>query len=165
MQKIDLKKLDKKSKIEIAVTFSMVVALIIILTNSMNTVLQTKKGFEPSSITPVALREIAKRDISISTRSAEIEKAYKEAEAQRAERDVPWGRDPFAARVSLKESSETIPGLRLEGIMWDKDEPCAIINGEVVRKGDKIGPNTIVGIEKSAVIVSDGAKEHRLSFW
>lgn len=165
MGKIDFKQLDKKSKIEIVITSVMVIVLIIILCNSIKTILRTRGPVEPAAITPVAFREIAKRDISISAKSKQIEKAYKEAEAERVAKGAAWGRDPFAAETSLREAEWTISDLSLEGIMWDEKEPYAIINGEVVKKGDKIGKTTVVQIQKDSVIVSDGTEKSILRLW
>lgn len=165
MKKLDLKNLDKKTKIEIAITSVMVIALVIILGNSIKTILRAKRTVKPPPIAPVALMEIARRDISISARSEQIEKAYREAETRRAEKDIPWGRDPFDMKISLPESDWGVAGIKLEGIMWDEKEPYAIINGEVVKKGDKLGKNTVIQIEKDAVIISDGTKGYRLRVW
>lgn len=165
MEKLNLKNLDEKTKIEIAITSIMVIALVIILGNSIKTILRTKKAVKSPPLAPVALREIAKREMSISDKSEQIESLYREAEARRAEKDLPWGRDPFAMKISLQETSWGLSDLKLEGIMWDEKNPCAIINGEVVKKDDKLGKNTVVQIEKDGVIISDGTKRYILRLW
>ncbi|MCK5655963.1 MAG: hypothetical protein KAI03_06715 [Candidatus Aureabacteria bacterium] len=70
-----------------------------------------------------------------------------------------WGRDPFTVpKVSADISVE----LKLNGIMWDKDNPLTIINGKVLKKGDKIGTNTVIGIKQNRVFLSDGNREFEL---
>lgn len=165
MEKIDFKHLNKKSKIEIVITSIMAAVLIIILCNSIETVLRAKTPFKSPSLTPVAFKEIAKRDISISDKSEQVEKAHKETEARRVGEGAAWDRDPFAIETSLRESEWSISDLTLEGVMWDEKEPYAVINGEVVKKGDKLGKTTVVQIQKDSVIVSDGTKKSILRLW
>ena len=47
-------------------------------------------------------------------------------------------------------------GVDLTGILWDKDRPLAIIDGEIVKKGVYVGDKTIVDIKRDRVILSDG---------
>jgi len=47
-------------------------------------------------------------------------------------------------------------GFALTGILWDEVKPLAIIDGEVVKKGDKVGSKVIVDIKEDRVILSDG---------
>ncbi len=70
-----------------------------------------------------------------------------------------WGRDPFTIpKVSADISVE----LKLNGIMWDKDNPLTIINGKVLKRGDKIGTNTVIGIKQDRIFLSDGNCEFEL---
>ena len=72
---------------------------------------------------------------------------------------LSWGRDPFTLpKVSVDISTE----LKLNGIMWDKDNPLTIINGKVLKRGDKIGTNTVIGIKQNRVFLSDGNREFEL---
>ena len=52
--------------------------------------------------------------------------------------------------------------LTINGILWDKKNPLAIINEEIVKVGDKIDSNTVVGIEQDRVILNDGSKDIEL---
>ncbi|MDD5560670.1 MAG: hypothetical protein PHT50_00860 [Candidatus Omnitrophica bacterium] len=64
-------------------------------------------------------------------------------------------RDPFTSSpiISYKNVQS---GLALTGILWDKLKPLAIIDGEVVKKGDRIGNKEVVDIKRDRVILSDG---------
>ena len=67
-----------------------------------------------------------------------------------------WGRSPF----TLKKTTDT--RLTLNGILWDAKNPQAIIKGEIVEVGDKIGPNIVVDIKQDRVILSDGTQDFEL---
>lgn len=66
-----------------------------------------------------------------------------------------WGRNPFTKGAPIKTSS-------LEGILWDEKVPMALISGETVKKGDKIGSSTVIDIQKDRVILNDGTKDIEL---
>jgi len=68
-------------------------------------------------------------------------------------------RDPFVPSDLV--TNEALPkdsgnflsqkSLKLEGIMWDPDDPYVIINDEILRVGDEIEGVTILKIEKESV--------------
>jgi len=64
-------------------------------------------------------------------------------------------RDPFVVPVKTKEKSLPIqpPKLVLKGIAWDKTEPLALINGQVVKEGNTIGGARILKIDFDRVVV------------
>ena len=64
-------------------------------------------------------------------------------------------RDPFTAAPIIIEKNMQ-DGVALTGILWDKDKPMAIIDGEVVKRGGRIGNKTLVEIKRDRVILSDG---------
>jgi hypothetical protein len=73
--------------------------------------------------------------------------------------DAKSKRDPFIPLVTpdgrlLKlEQEEGVTGLLLEGIIYDKHGlSYAIINGEIVKIGDKVGDYQVLKIEKEKVI-------------
>lgn len=70
-----------------------------------------------------------------------------------------WAKDPFSPSGALIEDSGT---LKLSGILWDKENPVAIINKKIVKKGDKIGNNTVVDINQVSVILNDGTQDFEL---
>jgi hypothetical protein len=65
---------------------------------------------------------------------------------------VDWGRNPFVLSQSPKASV-------LEGIMWDSQDPKAIINGYILGVGDPVGPGTIVDIQQNSVTIKNGTIE------
>jgi len=166
MEKIDFKNLDNKSKVQIAVTSVLVVALIIILTNSISTILRKRYPVKPASISPGTFKEIVKRDIGMASKMADIQEPYEYRDAIKSQEDGPWGRDPFSEKAALKGSELVVSDLKLEGILWHHGKsPSAIVNGEIVGEGDKIGGTTVVSIGKDSIIVSDGSKNYKLNLW
>lgn len=81
--------------------------------------------------------------------------------AEAKKRDLVWGRDPFALKA--EEAIAGATELILNGIIWDDKRPYAIINGEIVGKGDKMGEITIMEIRKDSVIIDTGAEKITLS--
>lgn len=73
-------------------------------------------------------------------------------------------RDPFIPLVSksgviLIVRKIDIDGLSIKGIVYSKDSSVAIINDEVVEKGDKIGEYFVSKIEEKRVILEKDNKE------
>jgi hypothetical protein len=64
-------------------------------------------------------------------------------------------RDPFTASPIISEKSLRSE-LSLTGILWDKANPLAIINGNVVKKGQRVGNKAVMDIRQDRVILSDG---------
>ena len=68
-----------------------------------------------------------------------------------------WGQNPFMLKRVPR-------ALYIEGIMWDKKNPKAIINGSIIGIGDYVGPNMVVDIKQNSVIIQgeDGETELQL---
>ena len=69
-----------------------------------------------------------------------------------------WRRSPFV----LSGDGTGYSGMALRGIMWNKRNPKAMIGGEIVGRGDKVGSNKVVEIKEDRVILSDGIKDFEL---
>jgi hypothetical protein len=70
-----------------------------------------------------------------------------------------WSRNPF---FFPGEHGASLEDLHLEGILADKKGFEAVIDGEIVGKGEKIKGNTLVDIKNDAVILNDGKKDFEL---
>ncbi|MBU0759341.1 MAG: general secretion pathway protein GspB [Candidatus Omnitrophica bacterium] len=91
-----------------------------------------------------------------------------------AEEEFTYGakgkRDPFVPLVSeggvYVSDAYGISGIkdiRLEGIVWDEAKgSIAIINGEIVREGQKVGAAEVLRIENNAVVFDIDGEEKRL---
>ena len=67
-----------------------------------------------------------------------------------------WGRNPY---FLPNEHGASLEDLHLEGILTDKKGVMAVIDGEMVSKGEKIKGNTLVDIKDDMVILNDGKKD------
>ncbi len=83
----------------------------------------------------------------------------------------PLARDPFnwsREQISFfkgqepREKSNSIGGLTLSGIIWDKNNPQAVINDRLVTKGETVGDSTIRQILKDLVIFEQNGVAHTL---
>ncbi len=63
----------------------------------------------------------------------------------------------------IREEGKTF-GLQLEGIVWDKTEPMAMINGKIVEEGDKIEGVRIVKILKTTVEIEKEGKHYSIKY-
>ena len=79
-------------------------------------------------------------------------------------------RDPFVPLVGAEKPTAarladvtSIEDMKLEGIATGaKGEAVAIINGELVKTGEKVGDITITSVTKSSVTLNIGGKVHEL---
>ncbi len=71
--------------------------------------------------------------------------------------------DPFvsvAGKDSQASEARKSPALRLQGIIWGGEElKTAVINGEVLRVGQRIDDKELVEIRKDGVLLREGDKE------
>jgi len=65
-----------------------------------------------------------------------------------------WGRNPFSE--SEVSSAGAFSNLRLSGIVWDPEDPQAVINERIVRVGHEIGGSQVVAIKETSVILKEG---------
>ena len=166
MKFIDLKSLDKRSRIEVFITALMVIVFVLIFVNSIRKILASKQQSTGINyISADTFKDMIRRDgIAADTSQVKEQNPYQDAIAQ--EDLLPWGRDPFSEKGSLIGQDTGISDLKLEGILLHHgSHPQAIINGEMVGKGDTIATVTIVDIEKDEVTVSDGEKQYKLRLW
>ena len=76
-------------------------------------------------------------------------------------------RDPFEPLVTstgelrTPRSGNVTGMLHLEGVLWDPQQPMAIVNGTVLRVGDEVEGYHLVEIRPEAIVV-DGGEAGRL---
>jgi hypothetical protein len=139
--------MDKK-RIEIIITVVLVLVLVIVVANSIRTVKQKLKA-------PVPAVTGALHPQTTTAPQAAGQKKKLAAE------DLVWARCPFSGKVySASDKSLT---LKLSGILWDEKMPQALINNEIVKKGESIGNFIVVKINTNSVVVNDGTKDLELT--
>lgn len=83
----------------------------------------------------------------------------------------PLARDPFnwsREQISFfksqepREKSNSIGGLTLSGIIWDKSNPQAVINDHLVTKGETVNDAVIRQILKDLVVFEQNGVSHEL---
>lgn len=106
------------------------------------------------------------RSTTVAVKQAAIMPAQGAAEnvistTRRAKRSQfkTWNRNPFASGFTVSTSSE----LTLNGIIWNKARPKAMIGDTMVSKGDTIGSNKVIDIQPKKVILNDGTKDFELN--
>jgi hypothetical protein len=85
-------------------------------------------------------------------------------------RSPEWRRNPFAgawqrraeAAVTTAMQIETEPDLVIASILHSPERRLAVVNGRIVRAGDRIGSQTIVEIQPRAVVVESSHGARRL---
>ena len=141
----------KKNTVETVVT----AALVIILLFAVASLFERQKN-------AVGKTKITKPKISAQqNQKANITPAapnLKDLEAR--SKALTWGADPFTYRPAHPNGA--VGDLKLDGVVWDKQSPKAIVSGMIVGVGEKVGEYTIVGITPDSVILSDGIKEIEL---
>ena len=69
-----------------------------------------------------------------------------------------WGSNPFMLKRTPK-------AINLEGILWDANDPKAIINGNIVGVGETVEGKMIVEIKANSVIIKgDDGEEFELKY-
>lgn len=141
-------KLQKKDKIQIGITTSLVVVLLFVLGGIGRQGKRSRshgKGPVFPIVQPIALKE---------NRNQGTIRALKE---ETKKMGVP--RDPFSRQIV---SAVTARGLSLSGIAWDQEDPTAIIDSRIVRVGDEIGGYVVTEIRKDAVVLNNGTENLEL---
>jgi hypothetical protein len=139
----------KKSLIQLSITVVLLIVLIFLLANS-------SKRPQHSSLTPESAISASRISLAVSPIPGSSGKGgnlYNLLEQQ--SKSIELKRDPFISVPIVSEKS-LHPEISLTGILWDKAKPLAIIDGNVVKKGQRVGNKTIVEIKQDRVILSDG---------
>jgi len=71
-------------------------------------------------------------------------------------------RDPFSFGLSGETNVIRTSDLLLKGIIWDSDNPSAVINDQVLKEGVTIGGFKVVKILRESVILENGASRLEL---
>jgi hypothetical protein len=81
-----------------------------------------------------------------------------------------WRRNPFATAWQQRADTAIVPAVQIDAepdlvvgsILHSADRRLAVVNGRIVRAGDRVGSSTIVDIQPRAVIVesSRGVRRH-----
>ncbi len=69
--------------------------------------------------------------------------------------EVQWGPDPFLPKIRLDKGSGNSSGRKyiLTAVILGGEKPAAVIDGEIVHAGGKIGSHRVVKILKDSVVL------------
>ncbi len=143
-----LKNLNKKQKIQLAITGIGVMFLIFMFIGTIqkprirkDIAVKVDRDSAASSLTPISFG-----------RSKMKESAIKEG----------WGRDPFFPGTSSVAADSGLEGFVLSGILWNQDNPYAIINNDIVAVGDIVDDAMVLEINEDNVIVEQDDQRYIL---
>lgn len=137
----------QKDLIEIGITGVLLVVLIFVFGNAAKkTRSRMVKNVDSNSISLAVVAPVQGDKIDSKNLYRLLEQEAKTIELKR---------DPFTAAPIISEKNMQ-SGFALTGILWDKVKPLAIIDGDVVKKGGRVGDKVVVDIKQDRVILSDG---------
>ncbi|MBU1853792.1 MAG: hypothetical protein KJ957_07105 [Candidatus Omnitrophica bacterium] len=139
------KNLGKKERLELTITGIGIIFLIFLVIGNVQKI-HKKKFLIIKANTEV-----------VSSLSAPI--SFDIPEIEESDIKEGWGRDPFFLGPSM---GATLEGLILNGIVWDKDTPYAIINNNVVEVGEILGGVTIIEINQNSVVLEQEEETYTL---
>jgi hypothetical protein len=81
-----------------------------------------------------------------------------------------WQRNPFASRWQQRIDVAVVPAVQIESepdvvvasILHSADRRLAVVNGKIVRAGDRVGSSTVVDIQPRAVVIESSRGARRL---
>ncbi|MEA3560853.1 MAG: hypothetical protein U9R31_03685 [Candidatus Omnitrophota bacterium] len=156
--------MEKKDIIEFSITGVLIFALLFALFNSRRKVKQAGHKGRP------LVKVLKENNFSgeafqkrVPVKKPGLDDKAKELfnELEEETKNLKLKKDPFAPiPIGPKEVSSF--SLHLTGIIWDKKNPKAIINGIIVKVGDDLGGNRITDIKQDKVILNNDRRYFEL---
>lgn len=144
--------MQKKNIIELSITGILIFVLLFAVINTI-------KKARPLGIKKSGSAVIKKDKEVASEEKIPVKDIYGTLEEK--SKNLELKRDPFslAPIIPLEKYSS---GIYLNGILWDKSCPMAIINDQIVKIGDTVSGKIVVDIKQDRVILNDGNKDFEL---
>jgi len=149
--------MDKQKK-QLIITAGLILILVIAWMNTYKVISNKKKG----KLTP-PVKSVSAGSSGSNQAATDAVKKPLIVQKPVVEDDSAWGRCPFSGKVFYGEAKAL--DLKLTGILWDEDNPQAIINDEIRGIGQKVGKFLIIEILPEEVIVSDGTEKFELKIY
>lgn len=141
----------KKEIIEFGITGILVVFLLFLSVSAARRISKAKKPQRAKQLQSEKAQTAEKLNVTQETLYAALEKEGRSFELVR---------DPFTG--IFIGSPKNVTEATLNGILWGKEEAFAIINGNIVKRGEQVGPKTVVEIRQDRVVLSDGSTSTEL---
>lgn len=69
-------------------------------------------------------------------------------------------RDPFGLTGGAERNAQRhVSDIRVQGIVWNTENPRAILNNKMVKIGSKVGTAEVLGIDKEGVRIQEAGQE------
>lgn len=143
----------KKEIIQISVTGALLVVLVFLLSH----------GRKPKKTTAAPMNKNVSSTPAIDVLKTSGSEFYKKLEEETKSMELK--RDPFTFTFAKSQPDSSVASareLRLSGIVWDQDNPGAIINNKIVAVGQEVDGNKVVDIKENRVILNDGTHNFEL---
>jgi len=140
-----LKNLGKKQKIELTITTIGILILIVLI--------------------PMNFQKAKKKSQNLAVGRQDSTGPLAVLPVSGIERYIPqgdWDQDPFYPDVPFSSPRGSLGSFTLNGIVWDKNAPYAIINSEVVKTGDNLNGVKIIEITENTVILEQNGERQSL---
>lgn len=122
----------------------------------------TGKKKPPARVAPVLpAAPAATVPVAVPQPAAKMQEVKPEVRAQLEKIDVTWGRDPFLLpKIKTEKRRELQTTFKLVAILERGNERIAIIDHEVVKKGDLVGDEKVqeIGVDRVVLTKRNGSK-------
>ncbi len=145
--------MQKKNRIELAITVILIFILLFFVINAI-------KKARPQAIKKSESTVIEEQKQPPSQEKIPVTKDLYGALEEKS-KSLELKRVPFSL-APITPLDKYSSGIYLNGILWDKTSPMAIINDQVVKRGDTVSGKIVVDIKQDGVILNDGTKDFQL---
>ena len=135
--------MNKKDKIQLAITGVLIIILIILLIGSF-------RGKKHPKAVPIVKKNEPSQSQTADKNIKKSEDMY--AKLEEESKRLELKRDPFSRQPKIAS------GPYLSGIVWDKEHPTAIINDTIVGISEEVMGHRVIDIQKDRVILFNGTK-------
>ena len=141
----------KKEIIEFGITGVLVLLLLFLSVSAARRLSKAKK--------PQRVKQMQSEKVQIADNSKVTQETVY-ATFEKEGRSFELVRDPFTGIFIGSPKNTT--AATLNGILWGKGEAFAIINGNIVKRGEQVGSKTVIEIRQDRVVLSDGSTSTEL---
>ena len=125
--------------------------------------LRTSSEREPNPPVQFTLRWLVPVSLQSLPKPRTEQSSSARAEPWAPLKGLGWRLEPFVSPLvspgALRIPPEELASYRLTGILWDAENPSCVLNGMVVKPGDRVGEAQVVLITREAVLLERQGQE------
>lgn len=152
----------KKSLIELILAAILIIVLLLAVNNAIKRSKRSARTAVKPGVgnTPPAANKITETKAPQAAMPVKPQYQLQEEESQSLE----LKRDPFATVIPavVKSQAAQVSSITLSGILWEENNPLAIINNKIVKVGDRVAGCNVVEIRQNSVSLNNGTKDFEL---